>query len=175
MPISIFRVYSFTYLIHKYLPYSCYVPGSFLVADTPPMDRTNENLCPLQFSSVQSLSHVDSLGPHGLQHSRLPYRSPIPGAYSNSCPSSQWCHPTISSSVIPFSSCLQSFPASGSFLRSQFFVLDWSFNFSISTSNEYSRLIFFRFDWLDLLAVQETLKSLLQHHSSKASILRRSA
>ena len=60
--------------------------------------------------------------PHGLQHTRLPYPSPSPGACSNSCSSSQWCHPTISSSVVPFSSCLQSFPASGSFLMSQFFA-----------------------------------------------------
>ena len=65
----------------------------------------------------------DSLQPHGLQHTRLPCPSPTPGACSNSCSSSQWCHPTISSSVIPFSSCLQSFPASGSFLISQFFTL----------------------------------------------------
>ena len=63
----------------------------------------------------------DSLWPHGLQHTSLPCPSPFPGAYSNSCPLSQWCHPTISSSVIPFSSCPQSFPASGSFLMSQFF------------------------------------------------------
>ena len=63
----------------------------------------------------------DSLWPYGLQHTRLPCPSPSPGAYSNSCPLSQWCHPTISSSVIPFSSCPQSFPASGSFLMSQFF------------------------------------------------------
>ena len=62
----------------------------------------------------------DSLQPHGLQHTRLPCPSPTPRAYSNSCPSSQWCHPTISSSVIPFSSCLQSFPATGSFQISQF-------------------------------------------------------
>ena len=66
----------------------------------------------VQFShSVMS----DSLRPYGLQHTRLPCPSPTPGAYSNSCPSSQWCHPTISSSVVPFSSCLQSFQASGSF------------------------------------------------------------
>ena len=64
----------------------------------------------------------DSLRLHGLQHARLPCPSTTPGAYSNSCPSSQWCHPTISSSVIPFSSCLQSFPASGSFQMSQFFA-----------------------------------------------------
>ena len=64
----------------------------------------------------------DSLRPHGLQHSRPPCPSPAPGAYSNSCPLSQWCHPTISSSFVPFSSCLQSFPASGSFQMSQFFT-----------------------------------------------------
>ena len=73
----------------------------------------------VQFSrSVVSVS----LRPCGLQHSRLPCPSPTPGAYSNSCPSCQWCHPTISYSVIPFSSCLQSFPASGSFPVSQFFT-----------------------------------------------------
>ena len=75
----------------------------------------------VQFSSFQSLSRV-SLQPHGLQHTRLPCPSPTPRPYSNSCPSSQWCHPTISSSVGPFSSCLQSFPASGSFPMSQFFT-----------------------------------------------------
>ena len=64
----------------------------------------------------------DSLQPYGLQHSRIPCPSPTPGACSNSCPSSQWWHPTISSCVFLFSSCLQSFPASGSFLRSQFFA-----------------------------------------------------
>ena len=80
--------------------------------------------------------------------------------------SNWWCHPTISYSVVPFSSCLQSSPASGSFLRSQFFTY-WSFSFSISPSNEYSGLISFRMDWLDLLAVQGTLKSLLQHQSQK--------
>ena len=75
--------------------------------------------CSVNFSrSVMS----DSLWPHGLQHARLPCPSPTPGACSNSCPSSRWCHPTISSSVVPFS-CLQSFPASGSFPMSQFFVL----------------------------------------------------
>ena len=64
----------------------------------------------------------DSLRPHGLQHTRLPCPSPTPRACSNSCASSWWCHPTISSSVIPFFSCLQSFPASGSFPLSQFFA-----------------------------------------------------
>ena len=73
-------------------------------------------------SSVQLLSHVDSLQPHGLQHARLLCSSPTPGACSNSCPSSRWCHPTISSSIIPFSSHFQSFPASGSFQMSQCFA-----------------------------------------------------
>ena len=121
----------------------------------------------------------DSLWPHGLQHTGCPCPSPVPGACSNSCPSRQWCHPTISSSVIPFSSCLQSFPASRSFPVSQFFAIRWpkywSFSFSMSHSSEYSGLISFRMDWLDLLAVQGTFKSLLQHRSSKASILWHSA
>jgi len=73
----------------------------------------------IQFShSVMS----DSLWPHGLQHTSLPCPSIYSGAYSNSCSSSQWCHPTVSSFVIPFSSCLQSFPASGSFPKTQFFA-----------------------------------------------------
>ena len=77
-----------------------------------------------KFNSVQFSHSVvsDSLWPHGLQHTRLPCPSPTPGAYSNSCSLSQWYHPTISSSVISFSSCLQSFPASGSFPLSQFFT-----------------------------------------------------
>ena len=121
----------------------------------------------------------DSLQPHGLQHTRLPCTSPTPRDCSNSCPS-QWCHSTISSSVIPFSSCLQSFPASGSFPRSQFFASDGQhIGVSASTSvlpmNIQDWLISFRIDWLDLCAVRGTLKSLLQHHSSKASIPRRSA
>ena len=78
----------------------------------------------MYFHSVQfSLSVVsNSLRPHGPQHARLPYPPPTPGAYSNSCPWGWWCHPTMSSSVIPFSSCLQSFPESGSFLVCQFFT-----------------------------------------------------
>ena len=91
--------------------------------------------------------------------------SPTPGAYSNLCPSSRWCHPVISSSVEPFSSHLQSFPASGSFSSESVLCIrwpkNWSFSFSISPSNGYSGLISFRMGWLDLLAVQETLNSLL--------------
>ena len=81
--------------------------------------RNHESFQSVQFScSVVS----DSLWPHGLQHTRLPCLSPTPGVYSNSCPLRWWCHPTLSSSVIPFSSCLQSLPASGSFQMSQFFA-----------------------------------------------------
>ena len=76
-------------------------------------------VCSVQFSCSVVFN---SLQPHGLQHTRHPCPSPIPGVYSNSCPLSQWCHPTTSSSVVPFSSCLQSFPASGSFLMSLFFT-----------------------------------------------------
>ena len=77
-----------------------------------------------RISSVQFSHSVvsDSLWPHGLKHARPPCPSPTPGVYSNSCPLSRWCHPTVSSFVIPFSSCLQSFPASGSFQMSQFFA-----------------------------------------------------
>ena len=121
----------------------------------------------------------NSLWPHGLQHARPPCPSPIPGVYSNSCALSRWCHWTISPSVVPFPSHLQSFPASGSFSNESVLLIRWpqycSFSFSISPSNEYSGLISFRMDWLDLLAVQGTLKSLLQHHSSKATIFWRSA
>ena len=128
----------------------------------------------VQFSrSVKS----DSLRPHELQHARPPCPG-TPGVHPNSCASSQWCHPAISSSVVPFSSCPKSLPASGSF---QISVLRirwpkyWSFSFNISPSIEHPGLIFFRMDWLDLPAVQGMLKSLLQYHSSKASILQRLA
>ena len=128
----------------------------------------------LSKSSVQFSHSVvsDSLQPNGLQHTRPPCPSPTPGVCSNSCPLSRWCHPTISSSVIPFS-CLQSFPASGSFQMSQFFTSGGqsSSSFNISPSNEYSGLTSLMMDWLDPLAVQGTLKSLLQHHSLKSSIL----
>ena len=109
-----------------------------------------------QFSSVPFCCSCvsDCLWPHGLQHTRLPCPSPTPRAYSNSCPLSQWCHPTISSSVVPFSH-LQSFLASGSFPVSQFFALGsqsiGSFSFNISPSNGYSGLISFRMEgWISL-------------------------
>ena len=129
----------------------------------------------IQFShSVVS----DSLQSHGPQQSRLPCPSKIPGIYSNSCLSSWWCHPYISSSVIPFFSWLQSFPATGSFPMNQFFTSSdqsyRSFRFNISSSSEHPGLISFRMDWLDLLAVQETLKS-SPKAQFKSSILQRSA
>ena len=127
-----------------------------------------------QFSSLQSLSCVLFFATHESQHARPPCSLPTPGVHSDLCPSSQWCHPAISSSVVPFSSCLQSLPASvfsnESTLRMRW-PKYWSFSFSIFPSKETPGLISFRMDWLDLLAGQGTLKSLLQHHSSKASIL----
>ena len=118
------------------------------------------HFCLHQFSSVTDMS--DSVQPYGLRHSRLPCPSPHPGACLNYSLS-----PTISSSVVPFSSCLQSFPASGSFPMSQFLASGGqSFgvsSFSVSPSNKYSGLISFRFDWFDL-AVQGILKSILKHH-----------
>ena len=105
-----------------------------------------------------------TLQPHGLQHARLPWSSLSPGVCSDSCPLSQWCHPTISSSVPPFSSCPQSFPALGSF------PIGWFFE-SGGQSIGALGYISFRIDWFDLLAVQGTLKSFLHHHSLKAPIL----
>ena len=119
----------------------------------------------------------DSLRPHELQHARPPCPSPTPGVHPNPCPSSRWCHPAISSSVVPFSSCPQSFPASGSFQWvSSSHQVSKVLEFQLQHHyNEHLGLISFRMDWLDLLAAQGTLKSLLQHHSSKASILQHSA
>ena len=128
----------------------------------------------VQFSSVQFSHSVmsDSLWPHEPQH-RPPCPSPTPRVHPNSCPLSRWCHPTISSSVVP-SSHLRSFPASGSFQMTQFFASGGqstgvSASASVLPMNNPG-LISFRMDWLDLLAVQGTLKSLLQNHSSKTSI-----
>ena len=119
-----------------------------------------------------------SLRPHESQHARPPCPSPTPGVHSDSHPSSRWCHPAISSSVVPFSSCPQYLPALESFPVSQLFA--WGgqrtgVSALASFLSKNTGLISFRMDWLDLLAVQGTLKSLLQHHSSKASVLWRSA
>ena len=129
------------------------------------------NLLPLQ--SVQFSRSVvsDSLRPHGLQHARLACLSPTPGVYSNWCPLSQWYHPTISSSVVIPSNHLilrcplllppSIFPSIRVFSNESGFHIRWpkywSFSFSISPFNEYSGLISFKVDWLDLLAVQGTL------------------
>ena len=115
---------------------------------------------------------------HGLQHTRPPCPSPIPVVYSNSSPLTQWCHPTISS-CHPLLLLPSIFPSIRVFSNESTLCMRWpkywSFNVNISPSNEHSGLISFRMVWLDLLAVQGTLKSLLQNHSSKASILRHSA
>ena len=133
---------------------------------------------PLRSDQISRSVMSDSLRPHELQHTRPPCPSLIPRVHSDSRPSSQWYHPAISSSVVPFSSCPQSLPASvfanESTLRMRW-PKYWSFSFSIVPSKEIPGLISFRMDWLNLLAVQGTLKSLLQHYSSKASILQCSA
>ena len=120
----------------------------------------------------------DSLWPHGPQHIRLPCPSPTPRAYSNSCPLSQWCHPTHLILCHPLLLLPSIFPNIRVFSNESVLCIkwpkDWSFSFNNSPSNEYSGLISFRIGWLDLLAVQGTLKSLHQHHSSKASVLQRS-
>ena len=131
-------------------------------------------------SSVQFSHSVvsDSLQPHGLQHARLLCLSPTLGVYANSCPLSRWCHPTVSSSVVPFSShfnlsqhqglfnCVSSSHQVAKILEFQLWHQSFQWIF---------RADFLYIDWLDLLAVQGTLKSLLQHHSSNASVLWHSA
>ena len=153
----------------------CLSPNEYLHPQVP-KERLSLRL---ELRFVHSSAHHTSCGsvtqswPHGLQQARPPCTSPSPGVCLNSCPLSRWCHPTISSSVIPFSSWHQSFPASGSFLKSWLFASSGqSIGVSASApSKEYTGLISLRIDWLSLLAVQGTLKSLLQHHSSKALIL----
>ena len=117
------------------------------------------------FSSVQFSHSVmsDSLRPHESQHARPPCPSPTPGVHADSRPLSQWYHPAISSSVVPFSSCLQSLPSIRVFSNESTLYMRWpkywSFSFTISPSNENPVLISFRRDCLDLLAVQGTLKN----------------
>ena len=135
----------------------------------------------LQFSrSVVS----DSLRPHELHRARPPCPSPTPGAHPNSCPSSRWFHPTISSSIVPFSSCPQSFPESGSSPMRQLFAwggqsIGVSASASVHPMNTQDWSPSGWTGWISLteswLSLQGTLKSLLQHHSSKASLLRHSA
>ena len=134
------------------------------------------------YSSIQFPSSVmsDSLRLHGLQHARPPCPSPAPGVYSNSCLLSQWCHPSGDLILChPLLLLPSIFPSIRVFSNESVLRIRWlkyrSFSFSISPSNAYSRLISFKIDWLDLCAVQGTLKRLLQCHISKASILRHSA
>ena len=142
-------------------------------------DADLEAGCYLGISSVQFSHSVvsDSVTPWTAAR-QASHPSPTPGVYTNSCPLSQWCHPTISS-------CRPLLFQPSIFLSIRVFSKEsvlcikwlkyWSFNFSISPSNEYSGLISFRIDWFDLLVVQGTLKTLLQYYSSKASINWRSA
>ena len=132
----------------------------------------------VQFSSVTQ-SCPTLCNPMNHSTPGLPVHHQLP-EFTHSCPLSRWCHPDISSSVVPFSSYPQSLPAAGSLPMSQLFAwggqsIGVSALASVLPTNEHPGLISFRMDWLDLLAVQGTRKSLLQHHSSKASILQRSA
>ena len=127
----------------------------------------------LFFSLSVQFSHSsvsDSLQSHGLQHARPPCPSSTPRVYSNSHALSWWCHSTISSSVVPFLFPPSIFPSVRVFSNESVLHIRWPkyWSFSISPSNEYSGLISFRIDWLDLPAVQGTLKTVLQHHSSKS-------
>ena len=135
-----------------------------------------ETIQVLQFSSVQFSCSVmsDSLRPHELQHARPPCPSPTPRVHPNPCPLSQWCHP-YRILCCPLLLLPSIFPSIRVFSNESALRIRlpkyWSFSFNISPTNEHAGLISFRMDWLDLLVVQGTLKSLLQHHSSKASIL----
>ena len=134
-----------------------------MIGINTPMEETPQSLpgplhCSVQFSCSAT---SDSLLTHGLQHTRPPCPSPTPGVYSNSCPLCRWCHEVISTSVVPFSSHLQSCPASGSFRIKSVLQVAKVLEFQLQPSNEHSGLISFRMDWLDLLGVQWTLKSLL--------------
>ena len=136
----------------------------------------------LSVASVQLRHSVvsDSLRLHEPQHARPPSPWPTPGVHQHPYPLSQWCHPTFSSSVFhPLLLLSSNFPSIRVFSNESALCIRWpkywSFSFNIGPFNEHSGLISFRMDWLDLLAVQGTLKSLLQHHSSKSSILQCSA
>ena len=139
--------------------------------------QCKQSVWKIEYLQVQLLfSHSvmsDSLPPYGLKHTRLLCLSLTPGVCSDSCPLNHWCHPTVSFPV-PFSSCLQSFPALGSFPESALCIRwpkYWSFSFSIRPSNEYSGLISFRMDRFDILAVQGTLKNLAPQFWSIISLM----
>ena len=171
LPLSISPQLSQTQVMHTLKLWVFFIFTKMQISEKDLFAFWNWSIDSVQFShSVVS----NSLRPHESQHARPPCPSPTPGVRPNSCVSSQWCHPAISSSVIPFSSCPQSLPVSESFPMSQLFGWGgqsmWSFSFSIIPSKEHPGPISFRMDWLGLLAIQGTLKSLLQHHSSNASI-----
>ena len=151
-----------------------YGPGTELSPESDKAGTLISDLQPLESWETHSVQFScslvsDSLLPHESQHARPPCPSPASGVHPNSCASSQWCHPAISSSVIPFSSCPQWINCSHEVAK----VLE--FRLQHQSFNEHPRLVSFRMDWLDLLEIQGTLKSFLQHHSSKASIFRCSA
>ena len=137
-----------------------------------PVQQNHPHLSCKHPQSVQFSHSImsDCLQPHGLQHARLPCPSPTPKACSNSCPSHQWCHPTISSSVIPFSSCPQSFPASGSFQKSQFFTSGGqSIGVSASASVPPMNIQdWFPLAWTGWISLQSKGLSRVQYHSSKS-------
>ena len=146
-----------------------YISGIEKRSDPEKFKRPGPNTNSVQFSrSVVS----NSLWPHGFQHSRLPCPSPTLGDYSNPCPLSQWCHLILCCPLLLLPSIFPSIRvfSNESTLHTRW-PKYWSFSLSISPSNEYSGFISFRIYWFDLLVVQVTLKSLLQHHSSKASVL----
>ena len=164
MPSRLYLFIIFTYLAHfhtshpsgKPLIFSLYLWGYFCFVTS----------VHLFYSSHSHISEII----HGLQHARLPCPSPTPEDCSNSCPLSRWCHPTILSILCrPLLLLPSIFPSIRVFSSESVHPIRWpkyySFSFNISPSNEYSGLSSFRMDWLDLLAVQGTLKSLLQYHS----------
>ena len=135
-----------------------------------------QSLVAAKYSLFNRSVMSDSWRPHGLQHTRPPCPSPSPGACSNTCPLSRWCHLTILFSVVPFSSCLQSFPASGSFLLSQLFPSGGQSIGASASVLPKNIQDWFPLGLTDLISLQsKRLISLLQHNSSKASILEHSA
>ena len=144
------------------------------------MDSTNHRSCSIVVSVQFSHSIMsDSLQPYGWQHARPPFPSTTPRIYSNSCPIELVLPPNHLILHCPLLFLPSIFPSIRVFPKEAVLRIRrpkyWSFSFSISLSNEYSGLIFFRMDWLDILAVQGTLNSLLQHHSSKVAIFQHSA
>ena len=148
---------------YTFRPSSGDTQPSFPCSSTRLHDALSLMLCCRHIEILCCSVMSTSLRPHRLQHARLSCPSPSSGACSNSCPLSQWCHPTISFSVVPFFSCLQSFPAIRVFSNKSSLCIRWPkyWGFHNSPSSEYSGLISFRIDWFDLLAVQGTLRSLL--------------